>query len=103
MNKIRLLESLYQYHFQSSRRRVIVYASTFAVALLYALINALILGRPERSVVLESAALTVILQMGLPIAYVLSNRRTAVAAEKRLAEQRRESTAAKVLPHGKTA
>ncbi len=103
MNQISLVESLYQYHFGSSRRRVIVYASTFAVALLYALINALLFGRPERNVVLESAALTVVLLVSLPIAYVLSNRRTAVAAEKRLAEQRRESNAAKVLPHGKTA
>ncbi len=72
MNKLSILvENLYQYHFRNWKGQVVVYALTFAIALLYAIINALMLGRSERSVVFEGAVLTVILLVGLPIAYII--------------------------------
>lgn len=64
-----LLESLYSFHFRDTISRMIIYALTAVLALAYALINDLVLGRPERNVVIECAALTVILLVGLSLAY----------------------------------
>jgi hypothetical protein len=46
--------------------------ATHVIALLWAIVNALILGRSEQSVMFESAMLTVILLLGLPVVYVIA-------------------------------
>lgn len=82
MDKFNLLiEHLYQYHCRSWKGRIVVYALTFTIALVYASINGLMLGRPERSVALESALLTAILLIGLPIVYIIVviNRQSSTA------------------------
>jgi RNA polymerase sigma-70 factor (ECF subfamily) len=64
-----VIENLYQFHFRRPKAQAVLYAVVFVMAVGYALMNALILGRPGQSVVFESIVLTVILMVTLPIAY----------------------------------
>jgi hypothetical protein len=62
-----LIEKLHHFQFHNAKGQLAVYLLTISVALAYALINDLLLKRPEHSVVIECAILTVCLQLGLTL------------------------------------
>ncbi len=66
---VSFIDRLHQFQFHDAKGQFIVFALTAIIALAYALINDLLLGRPERNVMVESAILTAILVVTLTAAY----------------------------------
>jgi hypothetical protein len=78
-----LIEGLYQFHFRSRKGQLLVYMLTGFTALTYAVVNALVMGRPEPRVMLESVVLTAILLVGLSVAYVRRAIKSEVSASRK--------------------
>jgi hypothetical protein len=68
-----MIEKLYQLYFTRLTAKYLGYALIFVASFAYAMVNDLVLGRPEEIVALESMALVVILMIAWPLGLVLAH------------------------------